>query len=221
MKSKIRNLTLAASAVAFISAAVVVFISTAAFAQAPAAARPAATAPATQAAAPGEMKLAVIYTEQFLDPKGGINRLISASTSLEREFQPRQTDLVAKQQNLSKILKQIQDTQGVAAPAEIQRLREQAEALDLEIKRTSEDGQRALAKRQGEMMGPLQTNINNALVEYAKQRGFTGILNGSQLNGVFILIDNKMDITDAFIADYNTKNPATPAAAAATTPVRR
>lgn len=213
MKSKIRNLILAASAVAFMS--------TAAFAQAPAAARPAATAPTTQAAAQGETKLAVIYTEQFLNPKGGINRLISASTSLEREFDPRSKELQTMRQNLEKLVLQIQKTEGVALPAEIQRLREQAEALEVEIKRKSEDGQRAVAKRQGEVMNPLQTNINNALVEYARQRGYTAILNGSQLNGVFILLDNKMDITDAFIADYNTKNPATPVAASATTPARR
>ena len=206
MISKIRNLFIAAFAVAFLSAA--------AFAQAPAA-RP--TAP--QTAASGETKFAVVYTEQFLDPKGGINRLISANASLEREFQPRGAELQTMQQNLNTIAKKIQDTGAVAKEDEIRRLQEQAEGINVEMKRKQEDGQRALAKRQGELMNPLQTNINNALVEFAKQRGYTAVMNGSQLAGVLILIDNKIDITDAFIADYNAKNPAT--AAAATTPARR
>ncbi|MCP9496348.1 MAG: OmpH family outer membrane protein [Pyrinomonadaceae bacterium MAG19_C2-C3] len=209
MISKIRNLFIAASAVAFLS--------TTAFAQAPTAARPTTAAP--QTAASGDMKFAVVYTEQFLDPKGGINRLISATTTLNREFEPRGAELQTMSQNLEKIATQIRTTQAVAKPEEIQRLREQAEGIELEMKRKSEDGQRALAKRQGELMSPLQTNINNALVEFAKQRGYAGILNGSQLPGIFILIDNKIDITDAFIADYNAKNPAT--AAAVTTPARR
>ena len=207
MISKIRNLFIAAFAVAFLS--------TAAFAQAPAAARP--TAP--QTAASGETKFAVVYTEQFLDPKGGINRLISANASLEREFKPRGDELQTMQQNLNTIAKKIQDTGAVAKEDEIRRLQEQAEGINVEMKRKQEDGQRALAKRQGELMNPLQTNINNALVEFAKQRGYTGVWNGSQLPGILILIDNKIDITDAFIADYNAKNPAT--AAAATTPARR
>lgn len=209
MISKIRNLFIAAFAVAFLS--------TAAFAQAPAA-RPAAAAPQT-AAASGETKFAVIYTEQFLNPKGGINRLISANASLEREFDPRSKELQTMQQNLNTIAKKIQDTAAVAKEGEIQRLQEQADGITVEMKRKQEDGQRALAKRQGELMNPLQTNINNALVEFAKQRGYTGVWNGSQLPGILILIDNKIDITDAFIADYNAKNPAT--AAAATTPARR
>lgn len=208
MINKIRNLFIVAFAVAFLS--------TAAFAQAPTAARPAAAAP--QTAASGEMKFAVIYTEQFLDPKGGINRLISATSSLEREFDPRRKELETLRQNLDKIATQIQTTQNVSDAAALQRLREQAEGIDLEIKRKSEDAQRSLAKRQGELMNPLQTNINNALVEFAKQRGYTAVMNGSQLAGVLILIDNKIDITDAFIADYNAKNPAT---ASAATPARR
>ncbi len=208
MINKIRNL--------FIAAAAVAFLSTAALAQAPAA-RPAATAP--QTAASGEMKFAVIYTEQFLDPKGGINRLISATTTLNREFEPRGAELGTLRQKYDAIVKQVQDQKNVADPPSLVRLQEQAEGIELEIKRKSEDGQRALAKRQGELMNPLQTNINNALVEFAKQRGYTAIMNGSQLAGVLILIDNKIDITDAFIADYNAKNPAT--AAAVTTPARR
>ncbi|HEX5966668.1 MAG TPA: hypothetical protein VFY51_12080, partial [Pyrinomonadaceae bacterium] len=58
--------------------------------------RPAA--PATQPQAPAnvavpESKMAVIYSDAFLDPKQGIAKFTSLSNTLEREFQPRKTEL--------------------------------------------------------------------------------------------------------------------------------
>ena len=53
-----------------------------------------AAAPATQATvAVPDSKIAMIYSDAFLDPKTGIARFNSLLTTLNREFQPRQTEL--------------------------------------------------------------------------------------------------------------------------------
>ena len=64
-------------------------------AQQPAPSRPAA--PATQPTGPAvaaDVKIAIIDTEAFADPKTGIVRLIRAFELLEREFKPRSDELL-------------------------------------------------------------------------------------------------------------------------------
>src|SRR5215510_3354726 len=50
-------------------------------------------------------KIAVIYSEAFQDPKEGIARFNALLTSLNREFQPRQTEL----DNMAKTIKALED----------------------------------------------------------------------------------------------------------------
>lgn len=183
--------------------------------------RPAAAAAATTAvpAVPTNAMIAIVYTEGFSAAQGGITRLTNAAQTLEREFEPRRKELETIQQNLQKIATQVSTTQAVAKPEEIQRLREQAETMQLELTRKGQDAQRAYEKRAGEVLAPIQTTINQALVEYARGRGFNMIFNATAMDGQVIPLTNTMDITREFIADFNRNNPAT--AAAATTPARR
>src|SRR5688572_24295459 len=72
-----------------------------------------------QAAASGpvpDSKMAMIYSDAFLDPKTGIAKFNSLLTTLNREFQPRQTDLTNLQTRINTLTKEIQDTQNVADP---------------------------------------------------------------------------------------------------------
>ena len=54
---------------------------------------------------------------------------------------------------------------------------------------------------------PLQQDIGKALEVYAKARGITVIVDGSQVPVVYAA--ESLDITKAFIAEFNSKNPAT------------
>ena len=54
---------------------------------------------------------------------------------------------------------------------------------------------------------PLQQDIGKALEVFAKARGITVIVDGSQVPVVYAA--DSIDITRAFIADFNSKNPAT------------
>jgi hypothetical protein len=53
----------------------------------------------------------------------------------------------------------------------------------------------------------LQDDVSKAMDAYAKQRGITLIIDGSQTPILYAA--ESMDITSAFISYYNLKNPAT------------
>ena len=167
---------------------------------------PAASAPQANVAVP-DSKLAMIYSDAFLDPKTGIARFSSLLTTLNREFQPRQTELQSLQQKINTLSKEIDDTQNVAAPDSIRQKRDQLAQMNTDFKRKGEDAEAAYNKRRGEIFLPLQQDIGKALEAFAKARGITVIVDGSQVPLVYAA--DSLDITRAFINDFNSKNPAT------------
>jgi outer membrane protein len=183
----------------------------------PAQTRPAATPaapPASQATvAVPDSKIAMIYSDAFMDPKTGIAKFSSLLNTLNREFQPRQTELQGLQTRINTLTKEINDTQSVADPNTIRQKRDQLEQLNTEYKRKGEDAEAAYNKRRQDIFLPLQQDIGKALEAFAKARGITVIVDGSQVPLVYAA--DSIDITRAFINEFNSKNPAT---AAVTTP---
>lgn len=178
--------------------------------------RPAApaAAPTTQATvAVPDSKMAMIYSDAFMDPKTGIAKFSTLLSTLNREFQPRQTELQGLQTRINTLTKEINDTQNVADPNAIRTKRDQLEQLNTEFKRKGEDAEAAYGKRRQDIFLPLQQDIAKALEAFAKARGITVIVDGSQVPVVYAA-DN-IDITRAFINEFNSKNPAT---ASVTTP---
>lgn len=178
----------------------------------PAAPRPAAPA-ASGAVTIAEGKFAIIDTEAFGDQKDGIKRLVAAFQTVEREFKPRRDEITTLKTRYDALVKEVNDTKAVAAPAALQTKADQAQQLEIEIKRKQEDGQKALDKRVQELTGPVYQDIGNALQAYAKARGLSVVFDVSKMQGVVMVVDGGIDITNAFIADYNTRNPAATAAA--------
>ena len=176
--------------------------------------RPAATAPATSRKLMfPESKIALIYSDLFLDAKTGIARFNSLVTTLNREFQPRQTELQTMQQRIQALTEDIQKTAAVADPKTLQTKQDQLEQLKKDFQRKGEDAQAAYDRRRKEIFTPLQDDIGKALEAYAKSHNINVIIDGSQVPLVYAA--DALDITRAFINDFNSKNPAT---AAVTTP---
>src|ERR1051325_8536610 len=88
----------------------------------PAGTAPAQTAPAQTAAQANvpESKIALIYSDAFLDPKTGIARFMSLVNTLNREFQPRRTELQSLQQKIDALTDDINKTAAVADPRTLQ-----------------------------------------------------------------------------------------------------
>ncbi|HYK22547.1 MAG TPA: OmpH family outer membrane protein, partial [Pyrinomonadaceae bacterium] len=142
-------------------------------------AAPPATAPQTTSVAVPDSKMAMIYSDAFLDPKTGIARFNSLLATLNREFQPRQAELQAMQTKIETLTKEIESTQNVADPNALRQKRDQLDQLNTEFKRKGEDAQAAYNKRRQEIFTPLQEDIGKALETFAKARGITVIVDGS------------------------------------------
>jgi Skp family chaperone for outer membrane proteins len=179
--------------------------------------RPTAGAPAQTAAqsavAVPESKIALIYSDAFLDSKTGIARFSTLVGTLNREFQPRQTELQSLQQKIQAVTDDITKTAPVADPRTTQTKQEQLDQLKKDFQRKGEDAQAAYDRRRKEIFTPLQDDIGKALEVYAKSHNINVIIDGSQVPLVYAA--DALDITRAFINDFNSKNPAT---AAVTTP---
>jgi Skp family chaperone for outer membrane proteins len=182
-----------------------------ALAVSPLLAQPKPTAPAaaqTPANVP-ESKIALIYSDAFLDPKTGIGRFTTLINNLNREFQPRQTELQTLQGKIQALTEDITKTAPVADPKTLQTKQDQLDQLKKDFQRKGEDAQAAYNKKRTEMFSPLQEDIGKALEAYAKAHNINVIIDGSQVPLVYAA--DALDITRAFINEFNSKNPATAA----------
>lgn len=174
------------------------------------AAQPASSAPS------GPARIAVIDSRFFrgTDEKGtgGIARYINAARQLEAQFQPQIKDLEGMQTRMSSIVENIRKTTPVAKPEDIERQRQQAADLEVQIKRKDEDLQRAVAAKQEEVMRPIEQDVYNFIQSFAQQRGYTMVIDIARVPVLFV--EPQADITQAFIAEYNRTRPATASTAA-------
>jgi len=181
---------------------------------------PAAQAPATPAnVALPTSKMAVIYTDMFLDQKTGIAKFNSVITKLNNEFQAQKNDIQGMQTRAQTLQDEITKLQNAPAGTPIdqralQTKIDQLEQLKKDIQRKGEDAQAAYNRRRQELFTPLQDEIGRALESFAKARGINVIIDAAQVPLLYAA--DSIDITRAFITDFNSKNPVT--AATTTTP---
>jgi len=154
---------------------------------------PATTAPA---------KIGLINSASFSNPTGGITRLVTTLRTIETEFKPKQdeiTRLIAQLETLGRT--------PAGTPAQIATRREQAQALQIEIRRKQEDARGNYAKRFSALTDPIYKSIFDALQAYAKQRGLDALVDINKFPDGFLLLNASADLTPAFIRDYNSRNP--------------
>lgn len=181
--------------------------------------QPAPTAaPAGDALALPISKVAVIQGDMFLDEKTGIAKFSTTLKKLNGEFQ-RQKDEIDQMQNRAKALDaeigKLRDAPA-GTPIDQRALQgkiDQLEQMKKDIQRKVEDAQLAYGRRQQELFGPVEEEIRRALEAFAKARGINVIIDTGRVP--LLYADASIDITRAFIADFNSKNPV---AAATTTP---
>jgi Skp family chaperone for outer membrane proteins len=167
------------------------------------AARPAA---ASNAPVP-ETKIAFIDTSAFGEEKGGITRYVAAVKSLEREFKPRQDELNNMQNRIKALADEIGKLSGnaVVDPKTIQAKQQEGEGLQRDLKYKKEQADADFAKRYQDVVSPISSDIGKALDTFAQQRGITMILDISKLAPAILTVNPAMDVTAAFISEYNSK----------------
>ncbi len=162
-----------------------------------------------------ESKMAVVYSDAFLDQKTGLARYNAIMNTVDKEFEARFNELKQIDQKLGQLQNEATALQKANPPnmQQIQAKADQFEALKKEGERKNEDFQNQYNKRKETALKPLQDDILKALETYAKSHNIAVIIDGSQVPLIFAA--DTLDITRAFINEFNTKNPVT---AAVTTP---
>jgi outer membrane protein len=155
-----------------------------------------------------EAKVALVDTDAFLDDKMGIQRLLAAAKKLESEFQPRKTELQNLQAQVDTMTANLQKAQAVQDPKVSAQNQDAIEQKKREITRKTEDAQSAYQSRMQALLGPVYDEIGKALDAFAKAHGITLILDVTKVQGI-VSADGSLDITKAFITEFNSKNPAT------------
>ena len=160
--------------------------------------------------------VAIIDSAAFSDDKAGIARVMVAMQQLEARFVPVRNELRTMRDRLSTMRSDIQKKQLVQDPSLTAKQTEDADRLDLEIKRKAEDAQSSYQKDLQGVLDPLQKDIGTALTAYAQSKGISLLIDANRVPILYAA--SQLDITKDFIADYNRTHPA--GAAPAPAPAR-
>lgn len=177
-----------------------------------AAARPAATPAATSNAPLPDTKIAFIDTGAFSDEKEGIARFVNAMKSLQTEFEPRQKELDTMQTRIKALadeISKLNSGSAVVDPKTIQAKNDEGERLQRDLKYKKDQADADFQKRYNDVVSPISQDIGKALDQFAQARGITMILDISKLAPAILTVNPAMDVTKAFVAEYNSSHPAT------------
>src|SRR5260370_3269639 len=153
--------------------------------------------------------MAVVNSEEFADEKGGITRLVAAMKRVDNEFQPRRTELQTLQTQYQKATDDLAKAAPMQDPLVTQKKQADLDELKKNSTRKREDAQAAYQKRMQEVLSPVYEEVGKALDAFAKTRGITLILDVSKMGQAILTASDTLDITKAFITEFNSKNPAT------------
>jgi len=200
------------------------------FAQAPAAGTSAApAAPAAQPAQPavnpasiGPSKIGIIDMQAAIAANNEGRRDLEA---LQKKFEPRQTQL----QNLNKEIEDLRNqlkTQGDKLNEETRaNLVKQIETKNKTLQRDGEDAQNDYQQQQNEIAQRILGKLGPVIDKYAKENGFSLILDASNPwpQSPLLWAGQQINITQTIITTYNAQSgvPAPPAATKPSTAANR
>jgi Skp family chaperone for outer membrane proteins len=170
---------------------------------------------AQQGAAPaGKGKIAVINTAVFQEQIGEFKVKLDA---LNKQFEPRIREL----DQLAGQIKTREDTlktQGPAlTPAKVAELTEQVESMKRDYQRRGEDLQADGSKARDLALQPVSEKLERFAREYTARKGITVLIDlaNAYNAGLIVWLDQRLDVTEDFIKEYNKANGVP---AAGTTP---
>jgi len=160
--------------------------------------------------------IAIIDSSAFTDEKAGIARVMTAMQQIEAKFTPLRAEIRSMRERLNTLRADIQNKRAVQDARTTAQQVDEADRLEIAIKRKAEDAQAGYQKESLAALDPLQKDIGNALTQYAQSRGITLLIDANRVPIIYAA--SSLDITRDFINEYNRTHPSgavTPAAAPA------
>jgi outer membrane protein len=187
--------------------ALAAILSVGALAQTGAAATPAPSVPAPTAAAP---KIGIINMQQAILASNEGRRDFE---SLQKKFEPKQTELKGMNDEVEGLKKQL-NTQGDKLNDEARaNLVKTIELKQKSLQRSLEDAQGDFQSQQNDILNRVGQKMMEVLDKYAKDNGYTMILDVSNPQSPVLWAGASSDVTKAIVDAYNTQSGvAAPAA---------
>jgi outer membrane protein len=169
-------------------------------------AAPAATAP-TASAIPA--KVAVIA---FQAAVAQTNEGQRDAADLMKKFEPKQTQLKQLNDEIDTLKKQLQAQGDKLSPAETAAKTKEIDDKSKQLQRSYEDAQNDYRQAVGDMYNQLAGKVFEVVETYAKEQGYTLVLDGSGQQTPILWFNDTTDITKPVISAYNAKSgvPAPP-----------
>lgn len=152
-------------------------------------------------------KIGLVNSYQFADEKAGIMKYVSANKALVLEFTPIENEIKGMNDRLRIITSEVSGPRTAAEQKAVEARVEEAQKLQLDIKRKTEDAKSRYTRREQVVLGPIMQAIGQGLQDYAKQKGYALIFDlAKDQNGLLIAVgDQSVDVTKDFIAFYNAR----------------
>lgn len=136
-------------------------------------------------------------------------QVVAGRQKLEREFQPRDTSLKGDEKRLADLRERQQKEGSTMASADADALKREIDALDRSIKRNREAMRNDLKSRSDQELDKSWREINDAVVEFAREQGFDLIVPSP-----VVFASPRVDITDQVLdrlkKQFSAKAGATP-----------
>ncbi|HEU4509228.1 MAG TPA: OmpH family outer membrane protein [Pyrinomonadaceae bacterium] len=172
------------------------------------------SAETVQPAAPAN--IGIIDSSAFSDEKNGISRVMAGMRQLDVKFEPLRAELRGMRDRLNTMRADLQKKRGIQDAQTTARQTEEADQLEVQIKRKAEDAAANYQKETRAVLEPLQADIANALTAYAQSKGITLVIDANRVPILYAA--SSLDITRDFINEYNRTHPG--AAGPAPAPAR-
>jgi outer membrane protein len=181
---------------------------------------------AQTAAAPAEpLRIAVV---SFQDVVSQTNEFQRNFADLQKKYDPKRQQLKALGDEIDTLTKQL-DAQGASLnDAERATRARTIDEKKKQAQRLADDAQKDFQDEMQQLFNSTATKVGDVLIDYAKQKGYTLVLDGGELQqGPFVLYTvPSTDISKAIVDAYNVKSgvpaptslPAAPAPGPATKP---
>lgn len=134
---------------------------------------------------------------------------------LQKKFDPRRQQLKQESDEIETLTKQLQTQSASLSQAEQQNRARDIDEKKQKLDRDSQDAQSDFQQAMQDMYNSLASKVYDVLESYAKQKGYTLVLDISQQQSPVLYASNGTNITKDVIDAYNTKSgiPAPPAQA--------
>ena len=173
------------------------------------------SAAAQMPAAPaGTTKVAVVAFQAAVAQTNEFQRDFA---DLQKKFTPKRDQLKALSDEIDGLKKQLQTQGSTLSEAERASRTKAIDDKTKQLQRAAEDAQNDFKQEMQDTYGTVANKVGTVLIDYAKQQGYTLVIDGGQQEAAVVLYASaSTDITKALIDAYNVKSgiPAPPQPAA-------